>query len=77
MTLTDMELRLSAVEEKLAKLKAARGASPRDKPHPVETLDAIHGTFANDEAFQEAMRLGRKWRDEQDGKARSRKAPTR
>ena len=68
MTTTDFELRLSAVESELAKLKAARHVPKRS--HPVSTLDAIHGTFENDAAFQDAMRRGRKWRHAEDAKAR-------
>jgi hypothetical protein len=70
MTLTDIEHRLSVVEEELARLKVARRGAARDKAHPVQTLDEIHGTFANDEAFQEAMRIGRKWRHSQNIKPR-------
>ena len=77
MTLTDIEQRLSVVEEELAKLKAARRDSPREKAHPVETLDAIHGTFANDAAFREAMRLGRKWRASQNAKPRGGRGRTK
>ena len=76
MTMTDIELRLSVVESELAKLKANRRPSTRS--HPVNTLDAIHGTFENDGAFQEAMRRGRKWRHAEDAKApRKSKAKSR
>ncbi len=73
MTLAEFEHRLSAVEAEVTRLKRGRGSS-RAKAHPVETLDAIHGTFANDDAFREAMRLGRKWRNSQNGRARRAKA---
>jgi len=66
MTLAQIEHRLSAVEAELSRLKLAQ--TPRPRRHPVETLDAIHGTFADDDAFEEAMRLGRKWRKSQDAK---------
>ncbi len=68
MTMTDIELRLAVVENELAQLKANHAHTKRT--HPVDTLDSIHGTFENDEAFQEAMRRGRKWRHSQDVKAR-------
>jgi hypothetical protein len=71
MSLTDIEQRLSAVEKELAKLKAAQRPVPLHKAHPVETLDAIHGIFEDNEAFREAMRLGRKWRAAQDQKSRN------
>jgi hypothetical protein len=76
MTLADFEHRLSAVEAEVTRLKQGR-RSPRAKAHPVETLDAIHGTFAGDDAFREAMRLGRKWRDSQNGRVRRAKARAR
>lgn len=68
MTMTEIELRLTAVEKELARLKSTRRTSKR--AHPVDTLDAIHGTFANDDAFKEAMRLGRKWRASENSKGR-------
>jgi hypothetical protein len=71
MSLANIEHRLSAVEEELAKLKAAQRHTPGKKAHPVETLDAIHGTFADDEAFREAMRLGRRWRQAENARGRN------
>ena len=71
MTLTTIEKRLAVIERELEKLKSSRGTSLGKKAHPVETLDAIHGTFENDNAFQEAMRIGRKWRKAQDGIGRN------
>ncbi len=69
MTLADLEHRLSAVEAEIMRLKHGR-RGPREKAHPVETLDAIHATFADDNAFREAMRLGRRWRNSQNAGAR-------
>ena len=59
MTSTELEQRLTRVEQEVARLKSERKASPR---HPVQALEGIHNTFQNDQAFQEAARLGRQWR---------------
>ena len=72
MTLAEIERRLAAVEGDLAKLKSSRCPSPGES-HPVDTLDAIHGTFENDHAFREAMRIGKKWRQSQNAGHRLRK----
>ena len=66
MTTTELENRLTAIEQELAQLRQERNA----KPHPAEALEATHGTFENDEAFKEATRLGRKWRNSVDAKPR-------
>jgi hypothetical protein len=63
MSIIEIEKRLIAVENELARLKAERRIT--GKGHPIQALDRIHGTFENDEAFQEATRLGRKWRASQ------------
>jgi hypothetical protein len=61
---TDIEKRLTTLELELAPLKAGRTSV--DKPHPIQVLEKIHGTFRNDDkAFREAMRLGRRWREGQ------------
>ncbi len=70
MTTTQIESRLAALEKEVADLKLARTAQPMRKEHPVRALEKIHGTFENDEAFKEAMRLGRKWRKSQDNQPR-------
>ena len=66
MTTAQMEKRLTAVEEELAKLKAQIAAAT---PNPNNWVEAIAGTFANDPIFDEAMRLGRKWRKSEPFKA--------
>ena len=63
MSITEIEQRLLALERQLAKLAASQ--RPHEAEHPVETLKRIHGTFENDDAFREATRLGRKWRQSQ------------
>ena len=62
MSTRKLEKRLTAVESEVARLKSARAAKPG---RPIDALEQLHGTFENDQAFQEAMRLGRKWREAQ------------
>ncbi|HEX3359182.1 MAG TPA: hypothetical protein VHS31_19540 [Tepidisphaeraceae bacterium] len=62
MSTTELEKRLIAVEKEVARLKAEKKAR---SSHPVRSLEAIHATFENDKAFDEAMQLGRKWRQTQ------------
>jgi len=55
MSSADLETRVSALEAELAKLKAEISTSSgRQGPW----WDEISGIFANDPAFEEAMRLG-------------------
>jgi hypothetical protein len=64
MTKSEMEKRLTVVEKQLSDLLKGNGAA---RSQPVEFLERIRGAFADDEdAFKEAMRLGRVWRDQQD-----------
>jgi hypothetical protein len=70
MTTASIEKRLTAIEQDLAQLKAERNPA---KVHPVIALERIHATFENDESFQEAARLGRKWRESQRPKTRKTK----
>jgi len=62
MTTAQVESRLAALEREVAQLKADRQRANPPALHPVDVLRRTHGTFENDEAFREAMRLGRKWR---------------
>jgi hypothetical protein len=66
MNAMELEKRLTAVEQEVARLKSQRAPS---RQHPVEALERIHGTFENDEAAAQAMALGRKWRRAQRPKA--------
>jgi hypothetical protein len=70
MTIAEIEKRLTALEQEIAELRQERNA----KPHPAQVLKRIHGTFENDAAFQEATRLGKRWRASQDPKPR--RSPT-
>ena len=68
MVTSEIESRLAALEAEVAALKQSRHpAVPALRP--IDLLDRIHNTFKDDEAFQEAMRLGRKWRESQRPKA--------
>lgn len=52
--------RVAALEAAVAQLKAKVEAGEK----PTEPWwDRIAGTFANDPAYEEAMRLGREWRE--------------
>jgi len=64
MSVNDIEARLIAVENELARLRAKvdRDAKP--------WWEEIRGTFANDPIYDEAMRLGRKWRESQRPKSK-------
>jgi hypothetical protein len=69
MSTREIEKRLAIIEQEIAHLKAERRPA-----HPIHALEKIHGTFENDEAFKEATRLGRKWRESQRPNARKSKA---
>jgi len=60
MASSDLEKRVAALEAEVAKLKAESTKSAANQ-HPW--WEEIAGTFADDPAFEEAMRLGREWRD--------------
>ena len=58
---TSLEDRVAALEEEVAELKKRLGGEqPGDG---VPWWEKIAGTFANDEAYEEAMRLGREYRE--------------
>ena len=58
-----LEVRLARVEDELAQIKRQLAA---DKPQPSPVgWEKIFGSFANSEGFNEAVRLGREYREAQ------------
>jgi hypothetical protein len=60
MASTDLEKRVTALEDEVAKLKV-KLETPGSEGLPW--WKQIAGIFADDPAFEEAMRLGREWRE--------------
>ncbi len=59
MATSELELRVSALEKELAKLKEKLA---RDGKSDLPWWKQISGAFADDPLFDEAMRLGREYR---------------
>jgi hypothetical protein len=60
MASVDLEARLAVLEQEVARLRSkVEGGVPRAAPW----WERIAGTFANDRTHEEAMRLGRKYRE--------------
>ena len=72
LTTAQLESRLTVLEHEVARLKTQIATAPTCKNNWIE---AIAGTFANDPVFDDAMRLGRKWRQSQRPKLRRAKSP--
>jgi hypothetical protein len=70
MATDDLEKRVAALEAEVTKLKA-RAQVPRDSNLPW--WERIAGSFEGDPLYEEAMRLGREWRDSFRPKPRPRK----
>lgn len=60
MSADSLEHRLSMLEAEVARLKAKVDGKKRNSD---DWLDKIYGSFANDPIYEEAMRLGREWRE--------------
>jgi len=61
MPTSSIEERLTAVEKELARIKQQLAT---DKSPPVvHAWEKIFGSFANSEGFEEAVRLGREYRE--------------
>jgi hypothetical protein len=65
-----LEDRVKVLEEEVARLKIRLESPNKTKE---DWLDKVYGAFANDPAFDEAMRLGREWRESFRPKPRKRK----
>jgi len=60
MAVAELELRVAALEAEMARVKEQLA---RPAGSPADWLDEIYGAFANDPHFEEAMRLGREYRE--------------
>ena len=63
MAITTLEKRLETVENELFQIKQQLAARQLETLAP--NWEKIFGTFADSEGFEEAMRLGREYRDAQ------------
>ena len=70
MTAKQLEARIAALEAEVASLKARLSNSDRPKER---WWQQIVGTFENDPYYEEAMRLGRKYRKSTRPKVRTKK----
>ncbi len=60
MAASTLEKRVAALEAEVARLRVRVGSGGQPSR---DWLDTIWGSFANDPVYEEAMRLGRKWRE--------------
>ncbi|MBI3649592.1 MAG: hypothetical protein HY231_00925 [Acidobacteria bacterium] len=60
MAVVEIELRVAALEDEVARLKEQL---EKVAPSQEDWLDEIYGAFDNDPIYEEAMRLGREYRE--------------
>ena len=65
-----LEDRVTALENEMARLKARLEPS---KDRSSDWIDKIYGSFANDPIYEQAMRLGREYRESLRPKPRKRR----
>ena len=71
MTKVKLADRVATLEAEFARLKARIDALGKAK---LPWWEQIAGSFANDPAYEEAMRLGREWRESFRSKPKNRKS---
>jgi len=71
MAVAELELRVAALEAEMARLKERLEKSSRS---PGDWLGDLYGVFADDPIYEEAMRLGREYRESLRPKAPSKPA---
>jgi hypothetical protein len=74
MASSNIEQRLAALETEVAELKRRLEPSPSPTDPWWRT---VSGAFAGDPAFQEAMRLGRQWRDRENARGLTKQKKSR
>jgi len=70
MTLTELEIRVATIEQKLARLTGKVDAP--ESPNINSWIDQIHGIFQNDATYRQAACLGHEWHKSQRRRATSR-----
>ncbi len=60
-TARSLEERVAALEAEVARLKAR--VNEPEKKTAKDWLEKVYGSFANDPLYEEAMRIGREWRE--------------
>ncbi len=63
MSTSALEDRLAFLEAEVARLKVLVEGRSSKRKHEADWLDKIWGSFANDPIYEEAMRLGREYRE--------------
>ena len=74
MSAIPLERRVEALEMELARLREKVEGQPQPQK---DWLDKVAGSFANDPLYDEAMRLGREWRESFRPKPRKKRSKRR